>query len=700
MDSCRKEVDNPRDSKMDKLAASGFINNEALFQQIIANIPQAIFWKDKQGAYLGCNLTFARKAGLENPAQVFGKTDYELPWSKQDADTYRKDDREIIETGIPKLHIIEKLIQADGQYYWVDTSKVPLINESGEISAVLGIFEDITAQATAMQKLVHFEMTLQSILDNLQDSYFQADLAGRFSIANLAAAAMYGYNSVDEMIGLPASCLYANVAERMSLLEELRRQGKVKDWTAQGLRKDGTTFWVSMNVQFLRNERGEIVGTEGVVRDISERKRMMEELTSYKDNLELLVAARTDALEQEIALRSKAEEALTESERKYRDIVDYSTSIILEWDTRGTVVFLNKYGLDFFGFNREEIINHNVIGTIVEPVDSDGFDLDGKMKVVQVHPERFYSSENENIKKNGEKVWIAWTNKGIYDEDGQLVKTLSIGIDRTHQHEMEKALLNQRNLLEEMVEKRTKELVIAKEKAEESDRLKSAFLANMSHEIRTPMNGILGFSELLKEPDLSGDEQLQYIEMIEKAGARMLNIINNLISISKVESGQMEISISAVNINEQVDYVCNFFKPEAERKKIRLICQNRLPQAQATLNTDKEKVYAILTNLVNNAIKFTAEGSIEFGYVLTKLDNPPSLQFFVKDTGIGIPADRLDAIFHRFVQADIYDKQALQGAGLGLSISKAYVEMLGGKIWVKSVPGNGSTFYFTLPYNF
>lgn len=250
-----------------------------------------------------------------------------------------------------------------------------------------------------------------------------------------------------------------------------------------------------------------------------------------------------------------------------------------------------------------------------------------------------------------------------------------------------------------------KELLQAKESAEESDRLKSSFLANMSHEIRTPMNGILGFSELLKSPNLSGDKQQKYIEIIEESGKRMLNIINDIIDISKIEAGLMCVEFKESNINEQIEYIYTFFKPEVEAKGMQIFFKNTLQAREATIKTDREKLFAILTNLVKNAIKFTKEGSIEFGYVL-KMNNEtvnPSqnavLEFYVKDTGIGIPKDRQEAIFERFIQADIINKMARQGAGLGLSITKAYVEMLGGKIRVESEEGIGSIFYFTLPYN-
>ncbi|EIA08346.1 ATP-binding protein [Flavobacterium frigoris] len=245
-------------------------------------------------------------------------------------------------------------------------------------------------------------------------------------------------------------------------------------------------------------------------------------------------------------------------------------------------------------------------------------------------------------------------------------------------------------------EKRAIELIIAKDKAEESDKLKSAFLANMSHEIRTPMNGILGFADLLKEPGLTGEEQQNYIRIIEKSGARMLNIINDIIDISKIESGLMLLDLKGSNINEQLEYIYSLFKLEVEVKGVQLSVNNILPNSEIIIKTDREKVFAILTNLVKNAIKFTNKGSIELGYV----HKGNYLEFYVKDSGIGIPKDRYDVIFERFIQADITNKMAHQGAGLGLSITKAYVEMLGGKIWVESEVGIGSIFYFTLPYDF
>jgi signal transduction histidine kinase len=207
------------------------------------------------------------------------------------------------------------------------------------------------------------------------------------------------------------------------------------------------------------------------------------------------------------------------------------------------------------------------------------------------------------------------------------------------------------------------------------------------------MNGILGFAELLKRPEYSGEEKEKFVAIIEKSGRRMLNILNDLIDISKIEAGQMDMFKTETNLSEMLDHLNRFFSPEAMAKGLKLTSTFPAKPTPYIIFTDKEKLYAILTNLVKNALKFTPKGQVSFGF--ERINN--QLNFFVKDTGIGIPSNRLQAVFDRFVQADIADKSAYQGAGLGLAISKAYVEMLGGTIRVESIENVGSSFYFTLP---
>lgn len=237
------------------------------------------------------------------------------------------------------------------------------------------------------------------------------------------------------------------------------------------------------------------------------------------------------------------------------------------------------------------------------------------------------------------------------------------------------------------------ELIFEKQRAEESDRLKSAFLANMSHEIRTPMNGIVGFTSLLNEPGLTGEEQQKYIDIITKSGARMLDTVNDIIEISKIETGQVKVSVKDVDLNERIENLILFFYPEAEGKGVKLMYDN--PGSIALIRSDENKLNSILTNLIKNALKFTNNGWVRITCKKTK----ESIDISVTDTGIGIPLERQQAVFNRFEQADIEDENAFEGSGLGLAITQSYVEMLGGTISLQSEPDIGSVFTVSFPAN-
>jgi hypothetical protein len=238
------------------------------------------------------------------------------------------------------------------------------------------------------------------------------------------------------------------------------------------------------------------------------------------------------------------------------------------------------------------------------------------------------------------------------------------------------------------------ELIRAKEKAEESDQLKTAFLHNISHEIRTPMNAIVGFSALLNEPDLTTETQHSYLKIIIESSDQLLAIVNDLIEISNIEVGILKASINEINLNATLMMIYQQFKPKAAGKQIEFRLLTSFSGYKGMIETDSIKLIGILNNLLSNAFKFTRKGKICFGYTL----EGDYIEFFVTDTGIGIEQDQFGKIFERFYQVESSASRAFEGTGLGLSISKAYVEFLGGKIWLSSHPGKGSTFYFTLPY--
>jgi len=289
------------------------------------------------------------------------------------------------------------------------------------------------------------------------------------------------------------------------------------------------------------------------------------------------------------------------------------------------------------------------------------------------------------IDKSGNIKWFLDKGVALRDKSGKTTRLIGTISDISQQQQIER------------------ELILAKEKAEEADNIKSTFLANMSHEIRTPMNGILGFSDLLKNEKLDKEEIASYIDIIHKSGKQLLNIINDILDISKIEVGQIQINEGNCYINEILDDLYSLFKPDfTDKKNIKFNLYKDLDNIESTITTDGMRVRQILTNLINNAGKFTQTGLVEFGYVLLPADinkdKQTYLQFYVKDTGIGIPKSKREIIFDRFRQSDESHTREYGGTGLGLAISKGFVELLGGKIWHESKEGRGSIFYFTIPY--
>jgi PAS domain S-box-containing protein len=507
----------------------------------------------------------------------------------------------------------------------------------------------------AEKTLRESEKKFKNIFNNFQDAYFEADRNGKFTLVGPAALQIYGYNSESELIGLPAEYLYANPEVREELLQLLSSSPSIRDFVSQAKRKDGSAFWVSMNVQKQFNENEEFIGTIGVVRDITERKL--------------------------------AEKAIKDSQIKYQELFEANTD-----------------GITIFKFNNSEKRVVEIIDLNENSAKMLGYTIEQMLLINPVELEKDVTSAKiEKREKDLLEKGFSNFETILFHRDGHEINVEIKVIIINYNEQI--ALMN---IVRDITERKKTEyeLIKAKEKAEESDRLKSAFLANMSHEIRTPMNGILGFAELLKEPMLTGIEQQKYINIIQKSGERMLNLINDIMNISKIEAKITQVFVSDTDINEQTEFIYNFFKPEAEEKGIKLFFKNTLSAKKAIIRTDKEKLYAILENLVKNSIKFTNQGVIEIGYKLIKTVSEvdersriPELEFYVKDTGIGISEEKKHVIFDRFRQGSESLSRNYEGAGLGLSIAKAFVEILGGKLWVESESGTGSTFYFTIPYN-
>jgi len=399
----------------------------------------------------------------------------------------------------------------------------------------------------------------------------------------------------------------------------------------------------------------------------------------------------------DVTERKRTEAARRESERKYRELVQLANSIILRWTPDGRILFLNEFGQRFFGYTEAEICGRHVIGTLVPETESNGRNLSPLMEEICANPTAFEQSVNENMRRNGERVWIAWTNKAVPAKQGQVAEILSIGTDITARRRAEEAIREVNVSLERRVAERTAELALARDRAEGADRTKSAFLATMSHELRTPLNSIIGFTGLLLR-GLAGPlnaEQTKQLRMVKDSGQHLLALINDVLDISKIEAGQIEIANAPFDLPESIQKVVQTVTPLANKKQLPLIAQ--IAPDVSRITSDRQRVEQILLNLLSNAIKFTEQGEVTLTAEIVPGMPRSALRISVADTGLGIKRENLDKLFQPFRQLDTGLTRQHEGTGLGLAICKRLVERLGGTITVESEWGKGSTFQCTLP---
>ncbi|MFY9151276.1 MAG: PAS domain S-box protein [Prolixibacteraceae bacterium] len=507
---------------------------------------------------------------------------------------------------------------------------------------------------TAIDKLRFQEEQYRSLVEGMNEGIMLTDNADKILFINQQTIEITGYTSA-ELIGKDcAETLYEGEFKDKVLEKNLLRLQGIKDkYEIKLKRKDNRQIWIRISGSPVYDNNNNVIGTIGVFENINDQKIAEDEL------------------------------------RKLKRAVDQSPDSIIITDIDGVIEYANPATSVLTGYSNDELLGRktNMFNSGLNQ-EEEYFELWETIKSGKI-----WTGELQNRRKNGVEYWESVSISPIYDFSGQITHFLAIMED-----------ISERKRI-------TQELIISKERAEESDRLKSAFLANISHEIRTPMNGILGFAELLKIPDLTSEMQERYIHVIEQSGNRMLNIINDIVDISKIEAGQMNIHLQETNVNQLLQDLHIFFTPEARTKGLSMSLVSDVSEEESVILTDRTKLTQILTNLIKNAIKFTNSGSIEFGCSpfrsnitgevineKTGTENTfDTFRFYVRDTGTGITPDQAELIFERFRQGSFSLSRDYEGAGLGLPISKAFVEMLGGKIWVESEFGKGSVFFFEIP---
>jgi PAS domain S-box-containing protein len=644
-----------KDITEQKLAEEALRRSEVINNSMVSNIGDVIVVIDKDGInqYKSPNIT---KLFGWKPEELIGKSTWDIVYP-DDLEAGRKFiDSVAAEPNLTRTTEV-RYKRKDGNYVWIEITATNLFHNR-DIQGILGNYRDISERKKAEQELKESEEMLRNSQSLAHICAYSTDL----NIKDLAKSTwkcspeFYTIFGMDETYPHTlegwAGFIHPDYREEMFAYHQHVVDERLpfnKEYKIIRI-NDGAERWVHGTGELVFDEKGIPVRMHGAIQDITEHKQTEE------------------------ALR-KSEDLLNESQR---------LSKVGGWSW--VVETKSMYWTD------EACRIHDMSPGEIDPGTSEHINRSLECYAPEDRPivmaafqrcldiGQPYDLEFPFTSINGRRLWIRTTARAIL-ENGKVTRVIGNIMDITDRKQAEQ------------------KLIAAKEKAEESDRLKSAFLANMSHEIRTPMNGILGFAKLLKKPDLKSENQHKYIEIIEKSGKRMLNTINDIIDISRIEAGLMKLDLEEINVNEQIEYIYTFLKPEAETKNITLSIKKSLNAEEAIIKTDSEKLYAILTNLLKNAVKYTEKGSIELGCQLKADSVSRELEFYVKDTGIGVPKERHEAIFDRFIQADIADKMAHQGAGLGLTITKSYVEMLGGKIWIESEVGRGSTFYFTLPYN-
>jgi PAS domain S-box-containing protein len=385
---------------------------------------------------------------------------------------------------------------------------------------------------------------------------------------------------------------------------------------------------------------------------------------------------------EDITKRKQAEESLQAITTKLETLIQVSPLAITLLDIDGNVQLWNTAAEKMFGWSIQEIIGRP---NPIVPANKQNEYSEWRSQIIQ--GKSLINQETERQRKDGSLISISISSSPLYDEQGNVIGRMAIMSD-----------ISARKIAEQ-------ELIKAKERAEESDRLKTAFLQNMSHEIRTPMNAIMGFSSLLVENYDHKDKLAKFSEIINLNCNDLLVIINDLLDIAKIESGQLPINNEECNLNELFSEITSFFTRHQKRigkQQINFSMQAHCDQTENIIVTDKVKLKQIFINLIGNAFKFTDAGKIESG---CKIDANRKLVFYVSDTGIGIPPDKQDVIFERFAQLNQGANKLTTGTGLGLSIAKGLVKLLGGKIWLESELENlsagktgGTTFYFSFPY--
>ncbi len=665
-----------RDNTVYKNAEINLHRERNLLRAILESIPDEVYVKDRQGRFLLANSACSRAlstVGISTPEELIGKTDLDL-LSPDIARSMFDEEQQMMAENKPILG--KEQTQRDkstGEIFRsVLISKIPLRDPHGNVVGLVGVNREVTGMAKVREALKVSEGKYRTIFENVQDVFYQTDLSGTITEIS-PSIERYSHYTREELIGKPVETVYHQPNDRKKLMKILLDKGEVVDIQLPLRTKDNKVIHTSINAHLQYDSTGKPTGVEGSLRNLSER--------------------------------IKAENSLRETTSRLSMLIQNLNSGILMVNEEGNVLLVNEQFRSIFKIEQPladipsghpDEIRHSV-----EQFFSDKETFNSRIKEILLWREPVVREEwILNDGWIGERDYVPIVVEGEYK--GHLWQYHDVTENRRAQEILAryaedlyraKQQADQQNFV---LEEQSHELIDAREVALQASKLKSEFVANMSHEIRTPMNGVLSIAELLMETNLTA-EQKEYVGIIMNSGESLLKIINDVLDFSKIEAGKLSIEINDFNLETVVEETATLLSYRANEKRIELIphIYNTVP---ILLRGDPARIRQVITNFVSNAIKFTDQGEVIVRVTVERQHgNKVELKFSISDTGIGIPIDVQQKLFQPFIQADGSTTRKYGGTGLGLTISKQLVEMMGGKIGLESTPGSGSTFWFTLP---